>query len=239
MTQQMNQKVTEPGHEEMVAQVRESLKESGIESFDALVERLAVTAPRITHEDHLMMIGHTEGDAQLPPRPHRPPEMMVVIDGETNEPETVHEFDGQALYSTPGLDGKADEVLYMFTSLEGIRDHLMAAARHGDIGASNPDSLSVDSHYYEHDDLGGDWLQNGPGRGWKNLRKVPRGFLGLGDWNDIISSVDWCRWHITLFDRPDWGGSRLELPAGRTRYHLSNFGWNDCVSGTVNWGRRF
>ncbi|MGW4029527.1 hypothetical protein ACWEFL_09415 [Streptomyces sp. NPDC004838] len=237
MTEQLSR--GKPGHDEIVAQVRESLQESGIDSFDAMVERLAASAPRLTHEDHLMMIENAAVEDQPPPPPHQPPEIMVVIDGETNEPETVREFDGQPLYSMPGLDDKGNEVLYMFTSLKRLRDHRLTAARHGDTGTTNPDSLSNVSHYYEHDDLGGDWLQNGPGRGWKNLKKVPRGFLGLGDWNDIISSVDWCRWDITLWDRPDWGGNRLEIPAGFTRFHLSKFGWNDCVSATANWGTRF
>ncbi|MYV39426.1 hypothetical protein GT030_11220 [Streptomyces sp. SID1328] len=242
-TQQTYRKAAER-HEDIETQVRQNLEELGIDSFDAMVNRLAATAPWITHEDEIAMIANAQGDDQQTPRPHTPPEMQVVIDGEVNEPEAVREFNGQALYSTPGLNGKGDEeVLYMFTSLEGLKDHMVrdhsVAARHADIGTSNPDSLSVDSHYYENDDLGGDWLQNGPGRGWSDLSKVHRGFLGLGNWDNIISSVDWCRWHITLFDGANWGGSRLELPAGRTRYHLRDFGWNDRTSATVNWGRRF
>ncbi|WP_030948085.1 hypothetical protein [Streptomyces sp. NRRL S-646] len=220
-------------------QVREGLEDSGIDSFDALVDRLAEVDPPILHEDAVMMIGGIRAEGESPPpKPHQPPEIPVVLDGETNEPSVVREFDGQELYSTPGVNAQGDPVLYSFTTLEALHDHLVGA-RHSDIGTTNPDSLSELSYYYEDDDLGGDWLQNGPGRAWRDLRRVRRGFLGTGDWNDIISSVNWCRWHITLWDTPGYRGSRLEIPGGNTRYHLSQYGWNDCTSSTANWGRRF
>ncbi|MFF7946262.1 hypothetical protein [Streptomyces griseorubiginosus] len=224
--------------EERAARVRAELAESGVDSFEALVDRLADSDPPLSHEDHVMMIGATDGGISVAPRPHQPPEMRVVIDGEANEPETVREFDGQPLYSTPGLDKKGSLLLYSFTSLRGLNSHLLAAPRH-DIGTTNPDSLPELSYYYEHEDGGGDWLQNGPGRAWADLRRVPRGFLHTGDWNDIISSVNWCRWDVSVWDRPNYQGSQLYLPAGQTYYHLSQFGWNDCVSSTANWGRRF
>lgn len=221
------------------AQVRESLTQSGLDSFDAIVERLAESVPRTLNEVPATLVGNLDGGVTEPPE-HQVPEMMVVIDGETNEPEVIKQFDGQALYCTPGLDSKRNEVLYCFTSLEGLNEHAvqLTSVRH-DIGTTNPDSLPEHSSYFEHDDAGGDRLDNRPGYGWRNLRRVPRGFLGLGDWNDIISSVNWCRWHITLWDLPDFGGNRLELYAGQTYYHLSQYGWGDCVSATMNWGRRF
>lgn len=162
--------------------------------------------------------------------------MQVVIDGETNAPEVVHEFDGRALHSTPGTDSRGEAVLYCFTSMEGLSEHLVAAPRH-DIGTTNPDSLSELSYYYEHDDAGGDWLQNGPARAWRDLTRVQRGLFG--NWNDIISSVNWCRWDISLYEHINYGGSQLYLPAGKTYFHLSRYGWNDRASATVNWGRRF
>ncbi|MFF4029090.1 hypothetical protein ACFYZ2_04870 [Streptomyces sviceus] len=228
----------ESSHEERVARVREVLAESGVSSYEALVNRLADDAPLLSHEDHVMMIGATDGSPPAALRPHQPPEMMVVIDGETNEPETVREFDGQPLYSTPGIDKKGSQVLYSFTTLQGLNDHLVAAPPH-DIGTSNPDSLPELSYYYEDEDAGGDWLQNGPGRAWPDLRSVPRGFLHTQNWNDIISSVNWCRWDVSVWDTPNYQGSQLYLPAGVTYFHLSQLGWNDCVSATANWGQRF
>ncbi|WP_328980554.1 hypothetical protein [Streptomyces canus] len=135
-------------------QVREGLEDSGIDSFDALVDRLADVDPRILHEDPVMMIGGIRAEGEPPPpRPHQPPEIPVVLDGETNEPSVVREFDGQELYSTP-------------------------------VG-----------------------------------QLVPVAHHALG--------------------HPGYRGSRLEIPGGNTRYHLSQYGWNDCTSSTANWGRRF
>nr|WSZ98561.1 hypothetical protein OH820_25370 [Streptomyces sp. NBC_00857] len=236
MTEQLSRIPTDPSHKKRAARVRASLAESGIDSFDAIVDRFADSAP-LSHEDHLMMIG-LDGKAPPAPKPHQPPEMKVVIDGETNEPGTVHQFDGQALYSTPGFDAKKNPVMYSFTSMEGLNNHLLAAPFH-DVGTTNPDSLSELSYYYEHDDAGGDWLQNGPARAWSDLTRVPRGFLHTGNWNDFISSVNWCRWDISLYENINYQGSQLYLPAGRTYFHLSQFGWNDRASATVNWGRRF
>lgn len=130
-------------HAERTARVRSALAESGIDSFDALVDRLADSAP-LLHEDHIMMVGNRDGSAPPAPRPHQPPEMMVVIDGETNEPDTVREFDGQPLYSTPGFDKKGNEVLYSFTTPQGLSDHLVAkqmlATQRHDIGTTNPEA---------------------------------------------------------------------------------------------------
>lgn len=223
--------------------VRETLAEAGIDSLDALVSRLAGSSlSRLHHEDHLLMVAEGvwrshHGSESL--KPHQPPKMNLLIDGERHEPSVITEFNGSALYSTPGVDSKGDPVLYSFTTLASLNDHLVTA-RH-DIGTSNPDSLPDLSYYFEHNDGQGDWLQNGPGRAWRDLTRVPRGILGLGDWNDIISSVDWCRWDISLYEDINYqpSASQLYLPAGRTYYHLDQFGWNDRASSTVNWGRRF
>lgn len=156
------------------------MEDSGIDSFDALVERLADIGRPILHEDHVMVIGGIQAEgAPPPPKPHQPPEMPVVLEDETNEPRVVREFDGQELYSTPGVNAKGDSVLYSFTTLEALQGHLIGA-RHSDICTANPDSLPELSYYYEDDDLGGDRLQNGPGRAWRDLRRLRRGFLGHG-----------------------------------------------------------
>ncbi|TKS96361.1 hypothetical protein [Streptomyces lasalocidi] len=236
MTQHM-ESTTDERRKGIEAEARAKLAELGI---DALVKRVE---PRVTHEVDLLTMSAVDHDQS--PRPHTPPQVPVVINGEVNEPRTVHEFDGQALYSTPGFR-KEELVLYMFTDMEKMSDHLRTQrldrplVRHETtIGTSNPDSCPVNARYSEHDHGGGDWLWNGPALGWLDLKKVGRGFLHLGDWNDIISSTDFCRWHVTLFDRPNYGGNRFEIPAGIAVNHLTPFGWNDCVSSTFNWGRRF
>ena len=94
------------------------------------------------------------------------------------------------------------------------------------------------SRYFEHAGQGGDQLSNNPGRAWRDLTQVRRGFLGLGNWNDVISSVDWCRWDLMLYEHVGYGGARLFLRAGRTYNQLSDFGWNDVASATANFGTR-
>lgn len=241
MTQQM-ERTTDKRRERFEAEARAKLKELGIDSIDALVKR---AAPRVTHEVDLLTMSAVRADHDQAPRPHTPPQVRVVINGEVNEPKTVREFDGQALYSTPGLRGE-ELVLYMFTSMEKMSDHLRSQSRdlplvrhETTIGTSNPDGCPVNARYSENDHGGGDWLWNGPALGWLDLKKVGRGYFHLGDWNDIISSTDFCRWHVTLFDRPNYGGNRFEIPGGIAVNHLTPFGWNDCVSSTFNWGRRF
>ncbi|MGW5030768.1 hypothetical protein ACWEQW_05735 [Streptomyces nigra] len=223
-------------------EARENLRALGIESLDDLVKRWS---PRVTREDHLLMMPTAGGDGQLAPRPHTPPQVRVVIDGEVNEPRTVREFDGQPLYSTPGFrDGEV--VLYMFTSMDMMVDHLRTHSveppllRHEPmLDVTDPNSGPENATYFSDIHLGGDWLYNGPGAGWSVLSEVGRGFLHFGDWNDVISSVDQCKWHVTLFEHRDRGGSRFEIRAGLTINHLGVFGWDDRASSTFNWGRRF
>ncbi|GAB3982274.1 hypothetical protein V1634_26915 [Plantactinospora veratri] len=225
-----------------IESVREALADAGIESFDAMVEKLASATPRLLQDSPVPLMRADDGESlpppPPPPQPHRPPHMMVMIDGELNEPQAVREFDGRPLYSTPGVDVRKNPVLYSFTSMEGLHRHL-GTLGWDDIGTTNPDSLPEYSVYSEHDSQGGDSLTNRPGYGWRDLSRVPRGFLGTGDWNDIISSVNWCRWDISLWEHAGWTGSTLYLRAGRTYYHLSEYGWNDRASSTVNWGRRY
>ena len=223
--------------------VRQALTEAKIDSLDTLVSHLVDLSTRqLRDEDHLLMIG---GGSSESTKPHQPPEMNLVIDGEQHAPSVITQFNGRALYSTPGVDSNGDPVLYSFTTLSSFNDHLTTArhqflkVRFELVETSNPDTLSDLSYYYEHDSGEGDWLQNGPGRAWRDLTRVRRGFGGFGDWNDIISSVNWCRWDISLYEHVGYGGSILYLPAGRTYPNLRRFGWNDRASSTVNWGRRF
>jgi hypothetical protein len=39
------------------------LTESGVDSFDTLVERLVDSAPPLSHEGHVMMIGAADGSS--------------------------------------------------------------------------------------------------------------------------------------------------------------------------------
>jgi hypothetical protein len=220
-------------------ELRNQLAAEGVDSLDALVRRLARTVSPFSAEDEDDLAAVEKGQtsrAAQPPK-HTPPKTAWFLDGDRHEPEVITELNGTALYSAVGSDRHGEPALHSFTSLQGLQSHLRAAA--GDIGTSNPDSLSPLARYFEHAGQGGDLLQNNPGRAWHDLTQVRHGFLGLGNWNDLISSVDWCRWDISLYEDINYGGSQLYLRAGRTYNNLSDFGWNDRASATVNWGQRF
>lgn len=239
MTPQMNE-VSKTNRAEREGTVRAALAAQGIESLDDLISRLGSKPSLLESEDRLLVVRAARAEAAMP-RPHRPPKAGFIIDGHEREPESIRDYDGAALHSAPGFNSRGEIVLFSFTALEGLQEYLASPADvrplH-DIGTTNPDSLPSVASYFQHDDNQGDRLQNNPGRAWRNLTRLSRGFLGLADWNDIISSVDWYRWDISLYEHVDYQGSSLYLRAGRTYQHLSDFGWNDRASSTVNWGTR-
>lgn len=181
-------------------------------------------------------------EEQPAPRAHRIPDCAFTIDGEAHDGSVIRELDGRVIHFAADLDAHGEPVLRAFTSrdllTDHLRDHPLVPSAFEETGTSNPDSLSPVSRYFEHHELGGDVLSNNPDRAWSDLTRVRRGFLGTGDWNDLISSVDWCRWDVSLFEHVNFGGSELYLRAGRTYGHLAALGWNDRASSTVNWGFR-
>jgi hypothetical protein len=222
-------------------ELRNQLAAEGVDSLDTLVRRLAATVSPFSSEDEddLAAVESAQSPSVTaqPPKPHTPPQTAWFLDGDRHDAEVITELNGTALYSAVGSDAHGEPALHSFTSLEGLRSHLRAGD--GDIGTSNPDSLSPISRYFEDINQGGDLLQNNPGRAWHDLTQVRHGFLGLGNWNDLISSVDWCRWDISLYENISYGGSQLYLRAGRTYNNVVDFGWNDRASAVVNWGQRF
>src|SRR5262245_21807728 len=131
--------------------IREAIAHEHIDSLDALVKRLASSSlARIHDEDHLMAVADAQWDARrsaAPPKPHRAPDMLLVVDGERHDPTTIVQFNGRALYSTPGRSAKGDPVLYSFSSMKGLHDHLLASRVESDAAVTNPDSLPVQARY--------------------------------------------------------------------------------------------
>ena len=171
------------------------------------------------------------------------PAVDLIIDGDRHDAGVYAELAGRGLTLHPGRRCAAGARALRLHDPAGLTEHLavaepLAVELAGDIGTTNPDSLSGVSRYFEHADQGGDQLGNNPGRAWRDLTQVRRGFLGLGNWNDVISAVDWCRWDLMLYEHVGYGGARLFLRAGRTYNRLSDFGWNDVASATANFGTR-
>ena len=224
--------------------LRRELDSAGISDLDGLLRRLR--AEGVVADDAIEdNIADTEpGAAPSPiPKPMRTPAVDLIIDGDRHDAGVYAELAGRGLTYSPGVDAKREPVLYGFTTAAGLSEHLAATEPLAfelaeDIGTTNPDSLSGVSRYFEHAGQGGDQLSNNPGRAWRDLTQVRRGFLGLGNWNDFISAVDWCRWDLMLYEHVGYGGARLFLRAGRTYNRLSDFGWNDVASATANFGTR-
>lgn len=87
--------------------------------------------------------------------------------------------------------------------------------------------------FFEHIGEGGDVECLAPARAYPNLLQVGRvkvGWWCTTDWNDVISSVSWCRWDVTLYEHINYGGSQLFLPAGCNTPNLVELGWNDRAS---------
>lgn len=82
----------------------------------------------------------------------------------------------------------------------------------------------------------GDPLQINRNRGFADLTRVSRGFLGLGDWNDVISSVHvpWGRICVA-HDHINWEGQSITLRWDVIHTNLEQYGWNDRISSIEHW----
>jgi hypothetical protein len=95
---------------------------------------------------------------------------------------------------------------------------------------------SPDTWFFEHANYSGDRLYLRRDRGYVDLTEVGRGFLGLGDWNDVISSVE-LGWNVriaVLTEHTHYVGSTFTIQRGG-HYNLSLVGWNDRASSVGTW----
>lgn len=101
---------------------------------------------------------------------------------------------------------------------------------------TNPDSLSPVAVFWEDAGEQGDSLSLDPGFGYTDLSQVHRGFLGTQNWNDVISSLSWCRFDVSLFDAINWTGNEFFAVKGCNTPDLAPFGWSDEAASIANWG---
>jgi hypothetical protein len=178
---------------------------------------------------------------------HRVPRVPLYVDGALlKDPRDITKYNGRALYYTP-LRARSGIALAAFTDwntmisesrkIAGAAAETTATAEH--ICQDPPDNLPEQAVFWWDINESGDTISLPPGRAYSDLTKVRHGFLGLGNWNDAISSVSWCRWDVSLFWDINYGGSQLWLPAGCNTPNLVDLGWNDQASSIVNWGQRF
>jgi hypothetical protein len=159
----------------------------------------------------------------------------------------ITKYDGRALYYTP-LRARSGIALAAFTDWNAMISEsgkmasavtAAALAPYEHDCKSNPDELPETAFFWYDWHESGDSISLQPATAYPDLTKVRHGFLNLGTWNDVISSVSWCRWDVSLFWDINYGGPQLWLPAGCNTPNLADLGWNDKASTIVNWGQRF
>jgi hypothetical protein len=154
---------------------------------------------------------------------HRVPRVPLFVDGAIlKDPHDITKYNGRRLYYTP-LRVRSGIALAAFTDWDAMISEsgkLASAMTAGTTAAAEhkcqrpPDNLPEQAVFWWDINESGDTLSLPPARAYSDLTKVRHGFLGLGNWNDAISSVSWCRWDVSLFWDVNYGGSQLWLPAG-------------------------
>lgn len=95
------------------------------------------------------------------------------------------------------------------------------------------------TYFYEDYNYTGEWKALHANRGYVNLSNVGRGGLGLGNFDNVISSVSTMNYIVALYDGYHYGGSSLTLQRGssdRNGWHyLEHYGWNDRASSIGTW----
>jgi hypothetical protein len=201
--------------------------------------------------------------------PHRVPKVPFVAGGTLYDPQDVARFDDRDLHFVAmGPDepmlvldrpviGRWWELSYL-TALVDRKEYLYhgyiqppAGWMHSGNAAQpiNPNPPHTvggpvkpeGARFYDDMHGGGDFVFVPPNRGCADLRKVGRGFLGLGDWNDVISSFDQYYASLTkhtcvLYEDINWAGDTLTShEAGAFAGYLEHLGWNDRASGVAAW----
>jgi hypothetical protein len=238
--------------------LRAALADAHISTLDDLVHHMA-RFERVSSGEAILLPSSGPEPApspdQLPAAPsivHRFPRIPLVLDGKPLQaPEELTPYNGTPLYYTPVRDGAA-VALAAFTS----RNRMIADAGHLPANLSEvmaqpefehlcqqpPDNLPEQACFFQDVNEGGDVVCLAPARAYPDLTRVGRHkvlWWYTGDWNDVVSSVSWCRWDVSLYEHVNYGGSQLWLPAGCNTPSLVELGWNDKASAIVNWGRRF
>ena len=96
------------------------------------------------------------------------------------------------------------------------------------------------TYFYDDPNYSGSWIELTKNRGYSDLTEVGRGFLGLGDWNDVVSAVSTTLNVVVLHEHTNWRGATFTLfgsggsnPSGYD--NLTAYGWNDRASSVETW----
>ncbi|MEZ4869314.1 MAG: hypothetical protein R3C14_48780 [Caldilineaceae bacterium] len=235
-----------------------ALATARISTLNELVHNIA-SDDRLSAGEALLLPGSDSEaaplDDHLPATPsiiHRPPTVPLMLDGQLlQDSKEITSYNGTALCYTP-IRINSGVALAAFTSrakmiaevgrLSNNFNTAMMRSQSEHICTSNPDGLAEQVCFFSDINEEGDVKCLAPGRAYSDLTRVGRNLVTwwyTADWNDVISSVSWCRWDVSLYEHINYGGSQLWLRAGCNTPNLVELGWNDRASSIVNWGRRF
>lgn len=110
-------------------------------------------------------------------------------------------------------------------------------------GILTTEAPSLACRLWEHANYQGGRLRINANQTCRDLTKIGRGFLGLGDWNDIASSVRADGATVLLYEHINSAGDALPvIPSDYTYTFIDNLetaGWNDRVSSVKNFGKMY
>jgi hypothetical protein len=178
---------------------------------------------------------------------HRAPTIPFRLNGVLYDPKDIVRFNGKELHFIQVANG---EQILVIDDRELLTNWLqfsyISAMARAKIPNRNPrtaqDAYDRGFDYFENSGYRNDSLTLEPGWGYYDLTQVSKGFLGLGDWNDEISSVssrsgdcdpvEYPRYGVfcatVLCDDIHWEGQTLSIFYAAD--DLSVFGWNDRTS---------
>jgi hypothetical protein len=197
---------------------------------------------------------------------HRTPKMAFVAGGIEYDPADIRRFDGRELCFVPSwrrgmpyvevfedksfvknwlrLDylsrlarGLSDIAVKGQSPIPGPKKEEPELPPPGPSqGSSGGEGLSHDLRMFEHEGWHGDMLSLAPGWAYPDLTRVSRGFMGLGDWNDIISSLaPYPGLPAGFWEHVNYEGSMF-VKSHLLHDHLTEIGWNDRISSVQHWG---
>ncbi|MBC2908131.1 hypothetical protein [Streptomyces cupreus] len=158
------------------------------------------------------------------------PQVPVVLDGEVVD--DLEQLNAALPLNFTRLSYEGSVALGAFTDRKAMLSEVrrMNGDTRGDFG------LPSHTRVWEDGNEGGDRLELEAGFHWRDLTRVPRGFLHTQNWNDIISSVSVCAFNVELFDDIHLSGARFFIDRHNRIPDLTPFGFNDRTSSFINYG---
>jgi hypothetical protein len=171
---------------------------------------------------------------------HPIPQIPIVVDGVRYAPEGISQFNGRVLRYVLDQRTQSEDVIYAFTTLEGLTQYLKdqwgweptsTSARSMGTGIVRPMSDSYWTVFYADAYYAGSTILSAPNAAISDLSTVSPG------WNDRISSVQvstGAAW-ATLYADTSYAGDQLWMQRGTEWSSLAGNGWDNRASSLKVW----